>query len=274
MKSPILSTVCLLAAACTLVAQDGKDRKKRIEKEVRSMREAMQEGKVRTFNVLVRVRLNNGNRLRGVVKHGRFVEVENGLEFEKAARTAKNAGIRLWYTAGSDSYIFLRYEDIKEYEIGDRLTQEQVRAIADKHSEERRVARENYRRMAEKAKQRRQDPAGKMKDQAGKGKATEEKPVPELSKEQAALLDKFPPSEGWGEEKIAKLKKDRIVIGRFPNEKEAEFEKVFSKWKQAYDLSQELAKAKADGEQPAPKQQRPASQPPVPTEGKTPAPGR
>ena len=54
----------------------------RINRRAQQMREQLGTGKAIKSHVKVQVRLNNGNRLEGVVKDGRLVEKVTGLRFE------------------------------------------------------------------------------------------------------------------------------------------------------------------------------------------------
>lgn len=118
----------------------------RADERARSMRNQITEGRMVKSHVRVRVRLSNGNRLTGVVKDGRLVERVDGLRFVEAQARDRGAGIRLWYTGGTRSYIFVPFDSLKNYEVVQRLSQKQLMEIekemqmAEKRAAERKAA--------------------------------------------------------------------------------------------------------------------------------------
>ena len=106
-----------------------KDR--RVDERARDMRDQITEGRIVKTHVRVTVRLSNGNRLTGVVKDGRLVERVDGLRFVEARARERGAGIRLWYSGGTRSYVFVPFANLKGYEIVQRLSQKQLQAIED-----------------------------------------------------------------------------------------------------------------------------------------------
>ncbi|MCA8948411.1 MAG: hypothetical protein KDE27_02850 [Planctomycetes bacterium] len=98
----------------------------RINRRAQQMREQLGTGKAIKSHVKVQVRLNNGNRLEGVVKDGRLVEKVTGLRFEDAHAKDKGAGIRLWYTGGTRNYVFVPFAELQSYRVLQRLTQKQL----------------------------------------------------------------------------------------------------------------------------------------------------
>ena len=129
------SVLCLTGLVLSALALAGPataqtvDRKKQIRERTKEMRTEMRKGQIRHFNVYVTVRLKNGNRLKGVVKNGQFIELDNGLDFVSADRDDPRAGLRIWFTAGTNSFIFLTYGQIAHYEIGNTLSDQQVKAM-------------------------------------------------------------------------------------------------------------------------------------------------
>lgn len=119
------------------------DAERKIERRAQEMRDQIEKGRQVKSHVRVRVRLKNGNRLTGVVKDGRLVERVDGLRFVDADAREAGAGIRLWYSGGTRSYIFIPFDGLKNYEVVQRLSQKQLMQIevemrmAEKHSAER-----------------------------------------------------------------------------------------------------------------------------------------
>ncbi|MFK7741054.1 MAG: hypothetical protein AB8H80_12100 [Planctomycetota bacterium] len=120
-------------------------RRSKVQRRAKEMRQNINKGRQVKSHVRVRVRLKNGNRLTGVVKDGRLVEKVDGLQFVDAKARDAGAGIRLWYSGGTRSYIFVPFQSLKNYEIVQRLSQRQVMQIenemmmAEKRAEERKA---------------------------------------------------------------------------------------------------------------------------------------
>ena len=130
----VASVVCGFAYAQVPAAPPGATKpvsKKadRVLKRAKSMREGITKGRQVKAHVKVMVRLQNGNRLSGVVKDGRLVERVDGLRFVDAQARDLGAGIRLWYSGGTRSYIFVPFKSLKNYEIVQRLSQKQLLEI-------------------------------------------------------------------------------------------------------------------------------------------------
>jgi hypothetical protein len=123
----------------------------RADQRARNMRNQITEGRVVKSHVRVRVRLRNGNRLTGVVKDGRLVERVDGLRFVEAQARERGAGIRLWYSGGTRSYIFVPFESLKAYEVVQRLSQKQLQEIEDEMQMAEKRAAERKARAALKA---------------------------------------------------------------------------------------------------------------------------
>ena len=240
------AVVLLVTSLMFCIPAIGQDRSKvkdRIRREVLEKQQLMREGKVIRTNVRVTVRLHNGSRLRGVVKGGRVIERPDGLAFVPADVAEVDAGIRMWYYDGTNSYVFLPFSTIKDHDIGEKLTDEEVVAIEKRIDLDRRKAADARRRELARV-ARAKAAADKAKENAGGAKPGEEATDDEaeasdspLSEEQAQLLAEFPPEAGWGKEKYDLIQKRKITIGRFPNESEQRFLDNFSQWQQAFHLS-------------------------------------
>jgi hypothetical protein len=262
----ILGALAVLACAVPALAQG--DAKERVRREVDRKQKLMREGKLIRTNVRVTVRLNNGSRLRGVVKQGRMIERHDGLEFVPSDVSSDGAGMRLWYYDGTNSYIFLPFEQIKEHKIGDRLTDEEVKQLG---LELERKAREAQAR----AKLRGQGKGSGKPDDGeptepgkaggppaapggGTDPATGTPPAPAsepsgLTPEQQAILAEFPPEEGWGPTRKRDLELRKIQIDVYPNAQEQKFLDNFRLWIQAYEASiRSTPSAEGSGKPPAP----------------------
>ncbi|HEB51883.1 MAG TPA: hypothetical protein ENI87_01375 [bacterium] len=130
----------------------GKQQTARIRERAASMRESIVRGRQVKSHVKVVVRLKNGNKLTGVVKDGRLVERVDGLRFVDAQAREPGAGIRLWYTGGTRSYIFVPFESLKTYEVVQRLSARQLLEIEKEMQMAEARAAERARRAAQKAK--------------------------------------------------------------------------------------------------------------------------
>ncbi len=98
----------------------------RIAERAESMRKSITAGRQVKAHVKVQIRLQNGNRLSGVVKDGRLIERVDGLRFVDANARDAGAGIRVWYSGGTRSYIFVPFASLKNYHVVQRLSHKQL----------------------------------------------------------------------------------------------------------------------------------------------------
>lgn len=212
------------------------------------MREHMDTGRPLMSHVRVAVRLKNENTLRGVVKDGKLVERVDGLRFVDAQAKEPGAGIRLWYTTGVRNYIFIPFSQFAEYEVLQRVSQEELEEM------ERELQREEASRGAAAAtpaapateparaadpdkdagKQPKdkgaKDKDGKGKDEAGKDAAAGEQ---EQTRQWFQLVQAYPPTAGWNEKKRDEIMRRKVVIGATPSEVEMKFVEKYAEWQKA-----------------------------------------
>ncbi len=246
-----------------------EQRKKEIRKRIQTYRAQMRAGTVLRTHVKVRVRLRNGELMVGVVKDGLFVERPAGLEFVRAEMTAKGAGLRLWYYNDTSGYIFLPYTMIKTYKVLRRLSDVQIKEIRDKILERERAARsrgeKRRKELANKQQELRKGVGSAAKaERLAKKLADEEKKTAGNAK-LMKLLKEFPPSEGWGADKIKAINLRRLTIRVYPNPKERRFIEKFDEWKLATKL---IEKKKGDGAKKAAGQEGKGTPQPKPGGGR------
>ena len=225
--------------------------KDRVTQRAEDMREQIVKGgrQVKS-HVRVALRLKNGNKLIGVVKDGRLVERVDGLRFVDAQAKDRGAGIRLWYSGGTRSYIFIPFRDLSSYEVLQRLSNKQLIELEQEmQMAERRAAAERA-AQARAEQQQKADEAGDGKPgkpgeqpaEGGEGEGAEpaeSKMTPaeaERARQEAVwaeLLKKYPPSEGWNEAKRGEISRRQVVIGAVPSKHELEFVERFDEWRMA-----------------------------------------
>ena len=234
----------LVPALCAQQGSGGD--KDRIQREIEQQREHMRQGSLVRINVRVTVRLKNQNKMVGVVKNGRFVERAEGLEFVEAERKSAGAGIRVWYYDGTTSCIFLPYDEIETYTIGQRLSEAQVKAIEERLEVERKRSDESR----EAARKKREDDQRKDgnddktgaakgdKDDTGQDAAADGKDelAPAKKKELLALVTEFPAEKGWSAEKAVEIEKRKTSLHVFPSATEKRFLEVLEDWKRGVAL--------------------------------------
>ncbi|HZN38257.1 MAG TPA: hypothetical protein VFD82_05605 [Planctomycetota bacterium] len=246
------STAWLLAQAQTPpVPQDPPkptNPAKVTEEKAQLMREHMDTGRPLQSHVRVAVRLKNDNTLRGVVKDGKLVERVDGLRFVDAQAKEQGAGIRLWYTTGVRNYVFIPFSQFAEYEVLQRLSQEDLEEI------ERELQREEASRAgaaaapAAPAVEPRTGEQGKdakdkeskdkdAKDKEGKGDTAGKDAAPNSEQEQTRawfqLVQAYPPTAGWNATKRDEIMRRKVVIGATPSESEMRFVEKFAEWQKA-----------------------------------------
>lgn len=243
--------VAALALVCPLAAQiESNPLKERLRKEILEKQKMMREGRVIRSNVRVTVRLDNGSRIKGVVKGGRVIEKVDGLEFVPADMASPGAGLRLWYYNDTNSYIFIPFTTVKHHNIGEKLTDAEIVKIEERIDEAKKRSDERRKLLAQQRKNKQEggeepalDPAAQATPAkpGGAGKKEEaENEKPGMAPELAKLLEEFPPADGWGKEKYDEIQKRKIIVGVYPDQKSAKFLGVFEEWSRAYELSKVL----------------------------------
>ncbi len=243
--------------AAAQAAESGDALRVRIHERITEMRAAISEGLPVITNVRVSVKLRNGHKISGVVKQGRFIERVDGLDFAPADVATPGAGLRIWYYNNSNSYVFLPFGAITSYKIGARLTDLQVKEIEAKIDADRKRADEARRDYLDSKAQR-------NGDEEGDGAAAEDGQA--LSEQQArrreeerllALLEEFPPEQGWGAEKLTELRVRKITVGVYPDASAQRFIEVYKDWERALALRERNAAAAPAAPAPSP----PAAEP-------------
>jgi hypothetical protein len=261
-----LATALCLATALPLTAQapspaPAKQGDSRLEERAQSMREQLDDGHTVRSHVRVLVRLKNGNKLRGVVKDGRFVERVDGLRFVDAQAKDRGAGIRLWYTSGARNYVFVPFADFAEYQVLQRLSAPELEQMEQElQMEEARKADRlaTAARAATGTATGGETPApehpvdvppapgqetgdttgGPSAGAKGSTKAATTEPAKGLNdvdQQRAwfALLQDYPPAAGWNKAKRDEIARRKVVIGAVPSANEQKFVEQFAEWEKA-----------------------------------------
>ena len=240
-------------APSSALAQNVESGRRHVQRELSETQRDMREGAVVKANVRVTVRLNNGSRLKGVVKNGRFIERIDGREFVRVAERGPDAGLRIWYSGGTNSYMFLPYTSVRNYKIGKKLTDAEVAEIAAEIESARLAAEAKRREQAEakklaaakleqaaleasEADQQREQAVDKDGIPIPAKPAVEQEPTSMLTEEHRALLQEFPPEAGWGLDKLRTLETRKVTVRVFPNDHEQKFMDNFSKWNEAFEI--------------------------------------
>lgn len=283
-----LTVVAGLAVAASLAAQNPTPApvaRDRVGERSQEMRVQIETGKHVKSHVRVSLRLKNGNKLGGVVKDGRLVERVDGLRFVDAHANEVGAGIRLWYSGGGRDYVFVPFADLADYQVLERLSQKQLEQFESEMqmAEDQREARlrDEAARQTEAAKAAAaaesaggvanpapgQEPAPvapATKKRAGR-KSKEELEAEAAAKDKVAaaeaeqtqkkawyaLLQEYPPAEGWSADKRDEIARRRVVVGANPSEKERRFVEVFAEWQKACAYFAAKTDGKPAGEQGA-----------------------
>ncbi len=227
----------------------------RLAQRAQSMREQIGSGRPQQLHVRVAVRLKNGNRLLGVVKDGMLIERVDGLRFVEAQADDAGAGVRLWYSAGANSYVFVPFAQFQEYEVLQRLSQKQLATLEQEMQMRQRAAEERAAASAPAATEPPSAPNGEpapaveaepaaepapapvAPSKKAKGKGAEPatggaSPADELDKQRGwvALLQEYPPSAGWNKARRDEIARKFSVVGVPPTPAEKRFVDQFDQW--------------------------------------------
>lgn len=189
------------------------------------------------LSTLVDVLLSNNERVRGVVKNGRYVEVSRGIDFEPAEREDSEAGIRVWHVAGATSFAFIPYRDIRSYRVVRTLSELQVREFASAAREEARRRQDAAREEAmkklalRKMQEQNAEVLEKLDDLAAKERAGQERIARDLG--YVEVLQRFSPEQGWSPTRLVDIRR-RVALDLFPSEEEKAFILAYDAWRPAY----------------------------------------
>jgi hypothetical protein len=247
-RSLLFSGLALVLSVASLAAQRPGGN---VDEKVQEMRRQVIEGRVIQSHVRVSVRLKNGNRIRGIVKNGFLVERVDGLRFVSAEKDEEGAGLRVYYWNGRNNFVFLPFDNVQSYKVGERLSAVQLAAI-ERESRQRADASEKDREAAQRAQP---SPAGETA-----GTRSERSRSKERTKEQGAdadtpaadepvsgepfkqtaevqqlykLVQDYPPASGWGVARRDEIKRRIAVVGAKPSPAELRFVAKFDEWQQA-----------------------------------------
>lgn len=187
--------------------------------------------------------LKSGDKVRGFVKNNQFSEKSVGKEFVPVKPGEKGAGLRLYFIEDTQSYVFFPETVIQKYQIVRGISDQDMRDLSSKMSK---FGSENKEELLQEKKAKEEEAekiaAAAKAAEIAKLKAEHEEAAKRAAEEEAAerkaLLEKFSPEAGWSIEKYDSIQQNR-VNDIYPTKEEAEFEKNFTKWKQAFLADQE-----------------------------------
>jgi hypothetical protein len=225
-----------------------------LDREIESMREKVKDGKAFRSHVRVTVRLKNGNRVQGIVKDGFVVERIDGMRFVSAEANDEGAGVRIYTYNGKRNYVFLAFSDMQEYRINARLSTAELAAY------ERKVKADEETKRKELLKQLDQNAGDQSETQEAHldpvattetapadtpKTGTTDKPAESTEGKGGvaqelqglyALLQAYPPAEGWNATRRDEIARRRAVVGANPSPKEQKFVEQFESWKRACEV--------------------------------------
>lgn len=172
-------------------------------------------------HVQVEVVLKNEAVFQGVARKGCLVEKCVRHQYRPLADDQRGdfaAGIRVWYYDDLLGFLFIPYRQIESVKVGAELSMAELDRVRAK-VEERRQAKEAARAQA----------AGKPAPEPKKDAGT---PLDKAVGN--ALLDRFPPAEGFSPERYEEIRRGAITGASSPSPKEQEWVKVFPDWLKAY----------------------------------------
>lgn len=190
-----------------------------------------------TFHDRVLVMLKNGQKLNGIVKNKKFAERAEGFNYFSTDKDSRGSGLRLWYTRAGQSYLFIPYDEIAHVDTVARVSDLEVRELEESLLAE--VAEKRDREAGDRLAMLKMRDRNRDDERASVDQAAEETRKKESEKKKTAaiekakrILDRFPPEQGWGEEKkkdIIAKKASRI----YPDAEESAFLKLFDSWREA-----------------------------------------
>jgi hypothetical protein len=186
----------------------------------------------------VTVHLLTGAKIEGIVRGGLEVLV-NGSFRPVSDATSPAAGYRIWYTTGTNGFIFVHHRDIVRIENRGAVTNEQRKQLENALARLREVAEQGRQRAREELRsleerQKAEDEEEKVAA-AAEAEEAEQKKAEEKAQRLKALIERFAPPE-WTPDRREKIERNRVVLGLPPSAEEQEWLDSYDEWKQAYDL--------------------------------------
>ncbi|MBI4612952.1 MAG: hypothetical protein HY720_05020 [Planctomycetes bacterium] len=160
-------------------------------------------------SVRVIVRLRNGSHVTGLVKNGQFIESAGERGFLQADKLEGN-GIRVWYAENSnDGFIYLEWKEILDIEIERLVTEEELVEMAEDADRKAKEAIDRARKLEEETRKyfealKEKETHKKREEDLASAAGKVEDRVEEYYRA-VDILKKFPPEEGWGEEKYRQI---------------------------------------------------------------------
>jgi hypothetical protein len=196
---------------------------------------------------------------KGVIRNGKLIEriVDRRFVPEQTLDHAR-CGVRLWWSGGSDGYIFFRYSSIKTLSITGRLTDEERREILERLKAKR---------------EGRDDPTQAIPA------TTAEPKLDKMSEAEleAHLLRQYPYDKGWDQKRYRELRRKQLMDNQPLTETETTFVQYFhvlaqARFKALKQSSQKINIEPGSAEKPAPAPERKPAPAPAPEEDDLPPP--
>jgi len=184
--------------------------------------------------------LNKGTRIDGYLRvlEPEMVDLQTRTFRVAADPDHPKAGLRVWYTSGTNGYIFVPKRHIEKLEIRYTVTGDHRKEVMDKLTRLHVTAVASRRRAQEKlnALKAKQTAARQAKDDAAaEARGESVRKVKESGEDKAAaLFKKFSPPN-WTPKRKEKILWNRKVLGLAPSQKEQEWLDSYSAWSPLYD---------------------------------------
>jgi hypothetical protein len=199
-------------------------------------------------DIHVTVYLRTTAKIDGIVRGG-FERLSGGSFQPATIDDGPNVGYRIWYTSGTNGFIFVRHRDIVRIENRGVVTDEQRRRL----EETLRQLREAAQRSREEARlqleglRERQEAEEKAEEETGQDEVAQRAKVEEeeAARKREALLERFPPTE-WKPERRDQIRQNQVILGLAPSPRENEWLESYDSWKPAYDEWVRLQKQKEE----------------------------
>ncbi len=193
----------------------------------------------------VTLHLNTGAKIKGIVRSGLEL-LEKGSFRPATDKDDPRVGYRLWYSTGTNGFIFVPHRDIVRIEKRGPVTSEQRKQLEEALARLKGLAQKGRKKASEdlvslKERQKAaivEEKASEKSKEDGAKRAKED----EGAKKRKALLERFPPAD-WTPERRAEIKRNQRVLGLAPSAEERDWLDSYDAWKQAVDLAKKEKEA-------------------------------
>ena len=193
----------------------------------------------------VTLHLGSGAKIKGIVRSGLEI-LEKGSFRPATDKDDPRVGYRVWYSTGTNGFIFVPHRDIVRFESRGPVTNEQRKQLEEALARLKEMAEKGRAKATEdltalKKRQKAAAEEAKASEQAKAAEANRAK-EDEAARKRKALLERFPPSD-WTPDRRDEIERNRTILGVAPSAEEQDWLDSYDAWKEAVAIAKKEEEA-------------------------------